>query len=51
MAKWNHAVRGSAPDTLAFAATWLGEKAGVNALTFPEPQAICAEGQKIVAPT
>ena len=39
MAKWNHAVRGSAPDTLAFAATWLGGKAGVNALTFPEPQA------------
>ena len=35
MAKWNHAVRGSAPDTLAFAATWLGGKAGVNALTFP----------------
>ena len=43
MAKWNHSVRGSAPDTPAFAATWLGGKAGVNALTFPEPQAICAE--------
>ena len=43
MAKWNHSVRGSAPDTLAFAATWLEGKAGVNALTFPEPQAICAE--------
>ena len=46
MAKWNHSVRGSAPDTPAFAATWLGGKAGVNALTFPEPQAICAESPR-----
>ena len=43
MAKWNHSVRGSAPDTPAFAATWLEGKAGVNALASPEPQAICAE--------
>ena len=35
MAKWNHSVRGSAPDPPAFAATWLEGKAGVNALTFP----------------
>ena len=29
MAKWNHSVRGSSPDTPAFAATWLEGKAGV----------------------
>ena len=46
MAKWNHAVRGSAPDIPAFAATWLEGKAGVNALASPEPQAICAESPR-----
>ena len=47
MAKWNHAVRGSAPDTLAFAATWLGGKAGVNALTFPEPHRLFARNRLV----
>ena len=34
------------PPPPAFAATWLGGKAGVNALTFPEPQAIGAESPR-----
>ena len=35
MAKWNHAVRGSAPDIPAFAATWLEGKAALTLLLSP----------------
>ena len=35
MAKWNHSVRGSAPDPPAFAVTWLEGKTGVTPLLSP----------------